>query len=117
MFKALLDWIRPTDNNVQLSSKFKKVLQRIIDTVFDSMGLVSGAHLQHNPSELQFKRQYGAQDLQSQEENLSTVIDSQHDVDPELTTINDMDWLNTVDWTQGSWLEQSNPSFLLSDLS
>ncbi|KAJ6058170.1 uncharacterized protein N7446_007753 [Penicillium canescens] len=117
MFKALLDWIRPTDNNVRLCGKFKKVLQRIIDTVFDSMGSVSGAHLQHNPSELPFQRQYGAQDPRSQEENISTVIDSQHDVDPELTTINDMDWLNTVDWTQGSWLEQSNPSFLLSDLS
>ena len=44
MFKALLDWTRPTDNNVQLSSKFKRVLQRIIDTVFDSLGPLHGAH-------------------------------------------------------------------------
>ncbi|KAJ5300953.1 uncharacterized protein N7443_005955 [Penicillium atrosanguineum] len=112
MFKALLDWIRPTDNNAQLSGKFKEVLQRIIDTLFDSMESTFGAQLQQIPSEGQSQRHYGAQDRRPREQNLSSVTESQHDLDPELITINDMDWLNTVDWTQGSLVEQNNPSFL-----
>lgn len=112
MYKALLDWIRPTDNNAQLSSKFSKVLQRIIDTVFDSLGPFHGAQTQHRPNEQYYQRQYEVHDQQPQ--NLSTSIDAEHDLDldPALIASNDMDWLNTIDWTQGGWLEQSNQPFL-----
>lgn len=112
MYKALLDWIRPTDNNAQLSSKFSKVLQRIIDTVFDSLGPFHGAQTHHRPNEQYYQRQYEVHDQQPQ--NLSTGIDAEHDLDldPALIASNDMDWLNTIDWTQGGWLEQSNQPFL-----
>lgn len=117
MFKALLDWLRPTDNNSQLSSKFKKVLQRIIDTVFDSLEpLQYGTQTQQRLNEQQqFQRQDGMHDQQSPGQNLSsTTIDAEHDLDldPALVAISDMDWLNTIDWTQGGWLEQSNQPFL-----
>ncbi|PCG99120.1 Hypothetical protein PENO1_054710 [Penicillium occitanis (nom. inval.)] len=112
MYKALLDWIRPTDNNAQLSSKLSKVLQRIIDTVFDSLGPLHGVQTQHSPNEQYYQRQYEMHDQQSQ--NLATSIDAEHDfdLDPALIASNDMDWLNTIDWTQGGWLEQSNQPFL-----
>lgn len=114
MYKALLDWIRPTDNNAQLSSKLSKVLQRIIDTVLDSLGPLHGVQTQHRPNEQYYQRQYEVHDQQSQ--NLSTSIDPEHgldlDLDPALIASNDMDWLNTIDWTQGGWLEQSNQPFL-----
>jgi hypothetical protein len=113
MFKALLDWLRPTDNNAQLSNKFKKVLQRIIDTVFDSLEpLQYGAQTQQRLNEQQ---QLHRHDQQSPGQNLSsTTVDAEHDleVDPALVAISDMDWLNTIDWTQGGWLEQSNQPFL-----
>ncbi|KAJ5757561.1 uncharacterized protein N7511_006255 [Penicillium nucicola] len=112
MFKALLDWIRPTDNNSKLSRKFKNVLQRIIDTVFDAMESLPGVQLQQAPNENHFRKDYGAQEHTSAEQNMSHVTDVQQHLDPELTTMNDMDWLNTVDWTQGDWLEQNNPPFL-----
>ncbi|KAJ5502105.1 FAD dependent oxidoreductase superfamily [Penicillium fimorum] len=100
MFRALLDWIRPTDNNAQLSKKFKSVLQRIIDTVFDSLGS-RGMQTQEMLSEHQCQRHYGQQDQQSPGLNLPAT-GRQHDIDPEINTFNDMDWLNTVDWTQGA---------------
>ncbi|OQE27975.1 hypothetical protein PENFLA_c005G04232 [Penicillium flavigenum] len=106
MFRALLDWIRPTDNNAQLSKKFKTVLQRIIDAVFDSLG--SSCGMQTQPSEQQSQ---GPQDQQSPGQNVPTATGREHDIDPDMNTFNDMDWLNTVDWTQGGWLEQINPPF------
>ncbi|OKL61878.1 hypothetical protein UA08_02272 [Talaromyces atroroseus] len=114
MFGALLDWIRPTDNNAQLSRKFKKVLQRIIDAVFDSLGpLHDNTDVRPRPNnEHQPRRQYGLQDeLEQSRGYSSTAIDSEHDFDLAQATIIDMDWLNTVDWTQGAWLEQSNQPF------
>ncbi|KAJ5963433.1 uncharacterized protein N7479_003309 [Penicillium vulpinum] len=110
IFRALLDWIRPTDNNAQLSKKFKTVLQRIIDAVFDSLGSSSGMQTQDMLSEQQIQRHYGPQDQQSPSQNIPTATDREHSIDPELNTFNDMDWLNTVDWTQGGWLEFGNLS-------
>ncbi|EKV19474.1 FAD dependent oxidoreductase superfamily [Penicillium digitatum PHI26] len=107
MFKALLDWIRPTDNNAQLSKKFKTVLQRIIDAVFDSLG---SPQAQGMPNE-QPQRHHGPQAQQSLGQNLPTATGREHEIDPEMNTFGDMDWLNTVDWTQNGWLEQSNPPF------
>ncbi|EED23993.1 FAD dependent oxidoreductase superfamily [Talaromyces stipitatus ATCC 10500] len=104
MFGAVLDWIRPTNNNAQLSRKFKKVLQRIIDTVFDSLGPLQDAQARPRLNEHQTRRQYGLQDQQSRG-NIYTT--SEQDLDPAQATIDDMDWLNTVDWTQGGWLEQT----------
>lgn len=109
MFRALLDWIRPTDNNAQLSKKFKTVLQRIIDAVFDSLGSSCGMQTQM-PSEQQSQGHCGPQD-QSLGQNVPTATGREHDVDSDMNTFNDMDWLNTVDWTQGGWLEQINPPF------
>ncbi|KAJ5373478.1 FAD dependent oxidoreductase superfamily [Penicillium concentricum] len=106
MFKALLDWIRPTDNNVQLSKKFKAVLQRIIDAMFDSLES-RDMQTQEMLGEQQSQRHYGPQDQLSPGQNLP-AMGRQHDIDPEINTFNDMDWLNTVDWTQGGWLELSN---------
>ncbi|CAI7600045.1 unnamed protein product [Penicillium discolor] len=111
MFRALLDWIRPTDNNAELGKKFKTVLQRIIDAVFDSLGSPCGMQTQEMPSEQQSQRHYGPQDQQSPGQNLPATTGRECDIDPEMNAFNDMDWLNTVDWTQNGWLEQSNPLF------
>lgn len=110
MFRALLDWIRPTDNNAQLSKKFKTVLQRIIDAVFDSLGSSYGIQAQM-PSEKQPQGHCGPQDQPSPGQDISTATGREHDIDSDMNTFNDMDWLNTVDWTQGGWLEQINPPF------
>lgn len=112
MFRALLGWIRPTDNNTQLSIKFNKVLQRIIDAVFDSMTPLHRPQMQQMPSENRPRGPYEVQDQHSEGQNVSTLTDNQYHLDFALTTIADMDWLNNVDWTQGDWLEQSNHCFL-----
>lgn len=112
MFIALLDWIRPTDNNAELSSKFKKVLQRIIDAVFDSLRPLQGAQMQQMPSENQPQGLYDVQTEHLEGQNRSTITGNQYDLDFALTTITDMNWLNTVDWTQGDWLEHSTQYFL-----
>lgn len=109
MFKALLDWIRPTDNNAQLSEKFKKVLQRIIDTVFDSLQpSYGGGQMQQMPQLHRSQSQHALQDQLSQGPHLSTTTLFQNDLHPMLTTIDDLDWFNTFDWTQGDLLDQSN---------
>ncbi|KGO68392.1 hypothetical protein PITC_070170 [Penicillium italicum] len=110
MFRALLDWIRPTDNNAQLSKKFKTVLQRIIDAVFDSLESSWGMQTQEMPSEQQPQRQCH-QHQQSPGQNIHPMTGRDYDIDPEMSAFNDMDWLNTVDWTQNGWLEQINPPF------
>ena len=106
---AFLDWIRPTDNNAQLSKKFRKVLQRIIDTVFDSL---QPMHTGSQTEQLQpldrhqDRHNFGHQ--QPEDQIMSSATTHQSDIHPLLTTIDDIDWFNTLDWTQGDWLEQNN---------
>jgi len=95
---AFLGWIRPTDNNVQLHRKLKKVIKRIIDIVLDSPHPnphpVNHHHQQEPPADL---IEYQA--LQQQH----TVASNMEQFDPALLLVNDLDWLNEVDWTDGHW--------------
>ncbi|KAJ6172197.1 FAD dependent oxidoreductase superfamily [Penicillium chermesinum] len=95
MFKALLDWIRPTDNNAQLSDKFKKVLQRIIDSVFEALSPVHAAPVSQSTSEppTQEPRELHGDSIGL--ESPYTKGASHDDLDFAMTTIDDMDWLNT----------------------
>lgn len=76
MFIGFLEWIRPTDGNFQLAGRLRKVVRSILDRVLDP------------PS----KETLGSEMMEMQ-------------VDPMLAPFAEMDWLNTIDWTQGSWTE------------
>jgi hypothetical protein len=79
LFIAFLEWVRPTDGNYTLAQRLRKVVRRVLDHVLEpSQKEVTG----EEGSELPF--------------------------DPMLANFNDMndlDWLNTIDWTQGSWMD------------
>ncbi|KAL2061598.1 hypothetical protein VTL71DRAFT_6975 [Oculimacula yallundae] len=117
LFIAFLDYIRPTDNNFQLCGKFKKVVKRIIDTAIDApRPCLTGPQ----PGSRSFEDTQPQDVLQSQQQvpDLSTSELSQNsmdfvgDLDPAMIALDDLDWLNTVDWTQGDWLELSQQNFM-----
>ena len=74
MFIGFLEWVRPTDGNYLLAGRLKKVVRRILDRVLDPPKEIPGDGMVDFP------------------------------IDPELAVFGEMDWLNTVDWTQGSWI-------------
>ena len=83
LFIAFLEWIRPTDGNYALAQRLRKVVRQVLDYVLD-IGekepapdfVPGGEQLQYDPM-------------------LGTGFDN----------MNDLDWLNTIDWTQGSWMD------------
>lgn len=78
LFIAFLEWIRPTDGNYALAQRLRKVVQRVLNYVLDARN-----------------------------ETIRTP-NTEIPFDPMLTSFNDMDdldWLNTIDWTQGSWMD------------
>ncbi|RDW82214.1 hypothetical protein BP6252_03326 [Coleophoma cylindrospora] len=92
MFLGFLEWIRHTDGNYKLAGRLRTVVRRILDYVLDppspsvmevgaSSGKVNG-----------IARMDDAMDV-----NLGLLL-SMDEVDC-------FDWLNTVDWTQGPWME------------
>lgn len=122
MFIAFLNWIRPTDNNVQLCGKFKKVVKRIIDTAIDAPRPTYTPAPQSQQTQNQYEHQPFGQ-VQSSTNNQFQPQSSQHpdslvgtdfmnEFDPAIMAMDDLDWLNTVDWTQGDWLELSQQNFL-----
>jgi len=79
LFIAFLEWIRPTDGNFSLAQRLRKVVRRVLDHVLEP----------------------------SQKENPGAPS-TEPPYDPMLAPFNDMDdldWLNTIDWTQGSWID------------
>lgn len=76
MFIGFLAWIRPTDGNYLLAGRLKRVITRILDRVLDSPSQLPAGH---------------------------GMIDVP--IDPMLAPFVEMDWWNTIDWTQGSpWM-------------
>jgi hypothetical protein len=75
MYIGFLEWIRPTDGNFMLAGRLRKVVRRILDRILDPPKDMRGSDIMDLP------------------------------VDPMLAPFGEMDWLNTIDWTQGSWTE------------
>ncbi|KAI9054513.1 hypothetical protein LZ554_001670 [Drepanopeziza brunnea f. sp. 'monogermtubi'] len=125
MFIAFLNWIRPTDNNVQLCGKFKKVVKRIIDTAIDAPRPTPPPPVHAGGQPRQSSReppvpghlpnveagddhhQFHPPPLQGSDALAGTELVVDDPFDPALMALDDLDWLNTVDWTQGDWLELS----------
>jgi hypothetical protein len=78
LFIAFLEWIRPTDGNFDLTQRLKKVIGRIMDYVLE-------------PSVKQ----------PAETEGMEIPFDPMFSSFGEV----DLDWLNTIDWTQGSWMD------------
>jgi hypothetical protein len=79
MFIGFLEWVRPTDGNYMLAGRLKKVVGRILDHVLDPpQQAVTGSNVMDVP--------------------FDPMLASWDDVDS-------LDWLNTIDWTQGSWMD------------
>jgi hypothetical protein len=75
LFIGFLEWIRPTDGNYQLAGRLKNVVRKVVDHILDPP--------QQPQPEVNFP------------------------LDPMLAPLDasTVDWLNTIDWTQGSWME------------
>ncbi|KAL2071253.1 hypothetical protein VTL71DRAFT_12488 [Oculimacula yallundae] len=92
LFCAFLEWIRPTDGNWTLAQRLRKVVRRVLDYVLDveqkSDGKVDG----------EVPEEGGGGEQELYDPMLGWGMDGMGDVD-------DLDWLNTIDWTQGSWMD------------
>jgi hypothetical protein len=79
LFIAFLEWVRPTDGNYTLAQRLKKVIRRVLDHVLEpapkDVGGEEGSQFSFDP------------------------------MLPPFDEMNDLDWLNTIDWTQGSWMD------------
>jgi hypothetical protein len=81
MYMAFLEWIRPTDGNAELCWKLKNVIKRIVDSALEI------------PVQLPEAGGDGASDPIA------------------IGDWDDLNWLNTIDWTQGDWLDMNEASF------
>lgn len=88
LFIGFLEWIRPTDGNYKLAGRLRKVVMAVLNRVLDP------------------------QANDSQGEGSGNGNGNNNGFDPTLLQINggledglgDMDWLGSIDWTQGSWI-------------
>jgi hypothetical protein len=76
MFIGFLEWVRPTDGNHLLVGRLTNVIRRTLDHVLD-------------PPQKDATRN-GYMDIP---------------IDPMLAPFGEMDWLNTIDWMQGSCMD------------
>jgi len=97
MFRGFLDWIRPNDGNYQLCRRLRQVIGGILDCVLDST-----PPTQPDP----------IQEIASLTNRIP--IDENMDLLPNFVQMpmadeHTVDWLNTIDWTQGDWLDFNIP--------
>jgi hypothetical protein len=80
MFTGFLDWIRPTHGNFALAGRLKNVINSVLDHVLED----------HEPN-------------RTEVEQVSQISFDQ--LLPPFDELQDLDWLTTIDWTHGSWME------------
>lgn len=93
---GFLDWIRPTDGNYDLCKKLQRVIKRTVDNILD-------AQLSPQPR----RSDQTSPDVPDFQSNGNFTLD------PSLMPLEDMDdlnWLNSIDWSQEDWMELSQPA-------
>ena len=97
LFLGFLDWIRPTDGNYRLCQRLRQVIKGILDCVLDST-----LPPQSNPiAEIDPQT-----NMISNDGNGDLLLNS---VQMPMIDGYAIDWLNTIDWTQGDWLDFNIP--------
>jgi len=94
LFIAFLEWVRPTDGNFALAQRLTKVVQKVLNHVL----------------ELPNREIVGMENRNENREGSDSTFPTS--VTPITVSFgemagDDLDWLNTIDWTQGSWMEFS----------
>jgi hypothetical protein len=78
LFIGFLEWIRPTDGNYHLAQRLRKVVRRVLDYVLEP----TPKEPLPNPAIPFDFMPVGFEDMGD-----------------------NLDWINTIDWTQGSWID------------
>lgn len=112
MFTGFLDWIRLTDGNYLLCGKLSKVVRRIVDYVLEppiTTPTPPPPHL-HQQQHCRPTRDLGIIDRTAIGSGLGLEIVQQQS-DPLWDVSEDtdecLDWLNSLDWMQGPWLDSN----------
>ncbi|RDW57778.1 hypothetical protein BP5796_12579 [Coleophoma crateriformis] len=93
MFLGFVDWIRPSDGNYGLCRRLRQVIKGILDCVLDStLPPQSDPIPETDPQTNRIPTDGNGDLLLSSTQMLM--------IDGHAT-----DWLNTIDWTQGDWLD------------
>ena len=80
---GFLDWIRPAAGNYKLCRPLSQVIRRVLDQLFEPASVEA---------------------LRSKES--SQQVEMSNDVWP-LDNLDDLEWLNTIDWTLGQYMDFS----------
>lgn len=86
---GFLDWVQPTAGNYQLCTRMRRTIKQILDKVL-------------NPPLMQQPISVG---LPVSEVSVNT---GEVDFDPDAFSgngLDDFDWLNSVDWSRGPWID------------
>ncbi|KAJ8101644.1 hypothetical protein POJ06DRAFT_194479 [Lipomyces tetrasporus] len=99
MFVGFLEWIRPTDSNYKLCWKLSKAIKRIVDSVLNAPSLTIQSQQQQAQSQTYFDSlgSYNRDSDVIQDESLAVGMDD----------LDDLNWMSTIDWTQGEWLDMN----------
>jgi len=98
MFVGFLDWIRPSDGNYRLCRRLRQVIKGILDRVLDSKLPPQSDPNPETDSQTNMISNDGNGDLLLNSMQMPTI--DGHAID----------WLNTIDWTQGDWLDFNIPT-------
>lgn len=83
---GFLDWVRPSHGNFTLANRLKGVVKTVLD------------HVLQAPT---------PPPVPPQENFSNETFDPLLLQDYSMQGMQDLDWLNTIDWTQGSWMDFS----------
>ena len=97
---GFLDWVRPAAGNYQLCARMRQIIKRILDQIL-------------NPTPPMSSAPPASQD--SAQSEVGQGFDGEVPFDPSAfgsyDGLDNLDWLNSVDWSRGPWIELGGQDF------
>jgi len=112
LYVGFLEWIRPTDGNYLLCGKLRKVIRKILDTVLDPPKKNVEPVIESIEGDVAGVLGNG---LSINGGGSVIVVEVEGLRGDNFWMANDdascMDWLNTLDWTHGTWLDFNQQTY------
>ena len=96
---GFLEWVRPAAGNYQLCARMRQIIKRILDQILNPSPMSSAP-----PPSQESAQSEGGQGFDGDVPFEPSVFGTYDGLD-------NLDWLNSVDWSRGPWIELGGQDF------
>jgi hypothetical protein len=102
---GFLEWVRPTAGNYQLCRRMRQIIKRILGHIINRSPSLSAPSAWQEAAESSISQTF-------EDTGVGSLGPTMLQPDVDRDNLDDLDWLNSVDWSRAPWTDLAGEEFL-----